>query len=611
MMTFFMKKTLILFILLFAAILCVSGCNQARHAPEIQPRPDMVPPVSPGPDPRTSARYHYLKFLMLHQQNRVEPAMTALETAIAIDPGSSFLKRDLIRMQLELGQEENALALAQALAEQDPENLENLLMLMRLKKDHTQENQMPDLLQQILELDPENKETYLRLGRIYLENQQFSEALDLFSRMADRMPDYYVAHFYRGEALLLSGKYNEATQAFLKTIHLEPDLVEPRFRLVDIYKDPENPAGTVSPELLMDIYEQILEIEPENDRARLERALLLHQTGQTGKAQTLFIELGEEARHNTRLLMTAVDLYISQKRHKDAVVVFSQMQLADPDNDNLNFFLGLAYESDKNAEQAVHHFLKVTPAHPQYKKTLLTIAFLYREMGLNQKAVTFLEDHHKKKPRDIDIISYLSAFYERDGHLEKAMNLLSKGLADAPENTALLFRLGAVQDKAGLKEACIATMKEVIRLDPEDASALNYLGYTYADLGIHLDQAEILIKKAMELKPDDGYIIDSMGWVYYQQGNYEKAVVYLERAAELTAFESIIASHLADAYVKTGRLDNALEVYRKAVANAKEEDADLILEVEQKIQRIEQQSEQPPGEQSDKPEIDQSDPAAP
>lgn len=611
MITFFMKKALIQFILLLVAILCVSGCSQIHHIPEVQTRPDMVPPVSPGPDPQTSARYHYLKFLMLHQENRIEPAMAALETAIAIDPDSSSLKRDLIRMQLERGQEENALTLAQALAEQNPNDVENLLMLVRLKKDRIQEDQMPDLLQQILELDPENKETYLRLGRIYMENQQFSEALDLFSQMAARLPDYYVAHFYQGEAFLLSGKYNEAKQAFLKTIHLEPDLVEPRFRLVDIYKDPANPAGTVDPELIMEIYGQILEIEPENDRARLEMALLLHQTGQTKKAEALFIELGKEARHNTRLLMTAVDLFISQKRHKDAVVVFSQMQKADPDNDNLNFFVGLAHESDKNAKQAVHHFLKVTPAHPQYKKTLLTIAFLYQEMGLNEKAVTFLEDHHKKKPRDIDIISYLSAFYERDGHLEKAMDLLSEGLADAPENTALLFRLGAVQDKAGLKDACIATMKEVIRLDPDDASALNYLGYTYADLGIHLEQAEILIKKAMDLKPDDGYIIDSMGWVYYQQGKYEKALVYLERAAELTAFESIIASHLADAYVKTGQLDIALEVYRKAVANAKEEDADLILEVEQKIQRLEQQSEHPPGEPSDNPDIEKFDPAAP
>jgi Flp pilus assembly protein TadD len=216
--------------------------------------------------------------------------------------------------------------------------------------------------------------------------------------------------------------------------------------------------------------------------------------------------------------------------------------------------------------------------------------------------VAFLEGHHKNNPKDIDIISYLSTFYEQEGHLEKAMDLLTKGLADVPENTSLLFRLGAIQDKAGQKEACIATMKKIIRIDPDDASALNYLGYTYADLGIHLDQAEALIKKALKIKPDDGYITDSMGWVYYKKKEYEKAVFYLEKAATLTEYESIIASHLADAYVKTGRLSKALAVYHKAIVNAKAEDTDLVQELEAKIKDLEQQLPLPDTRKEQKPE---------
>jgi tetratricopeptide (TPR) repeat protein len=592
MVPLFMKKKIIQILLIPVAILCLSGCSQIRQTPVVQAPPDPVPADTAVPDPLVSARYHYLKSLILHRQDQIEPAVAALESAIAIDPDSSFLQRDLIRLHLEQGQEEKAIALAEALAEKNPEDVENLLMLVRLKKNGSEDEQMPQLLTQILELDPKNKETYLRLGRIYMENQWFSEALELFSRMAAELPDYYVAHFYLGEACLVSGNLKAAEASFLKTIDLEPDLVEPRFRLVEILRNPENPEGQADPEKILALFEQILEIEPENDRALLETALLYHKTGQSENAAYLFTELGKEARNNTRLLMTAVDLFISQKRYEDAVIVFSGMLQADPGNDNLNFFLGMAHESNRNPDLAVRHYLKVSPAHPQYKKTLLTIGFLYREMGQTDNAVAFLEYHQQKRPKDIDIIAYLSAFYEKEGRLEKAMDLLSKGLADAPENTALLFRLGAVQDKAGLKQACIATMKEVIRLDPDDASALNYLGYTYADLGIHLDEAEILIRKALDLKPDDGYIIDSMGWVYYRQGRYEEAVIYLERAAELTDFESIIASHLADAYVKTGQLTSAMAAYRKALANASEEDADLVMEVTRKLEALEQLSEQ-------------------
>jgi len=608
-----MTQALIHCLFFVLTLLAVSGCSPIRPAPvdslpadpvaaepgqetllQGHPLPeDLFPPGPPGQDPEMSARYHYLTFLMLHRQNQFDAAVTALEKAIEIDPDDSFLKRDLIRMYLSMGQDETAMSLLDSLVEQHPDNVENLLMMARLKKDDMRDERMHPLLERILELDPENRETYLRLGKIYMDNQQIPEALELFSRMAKRLPDYYVAHFYLGEAHFLSGNYEAAEQAFLRTIDLEPDLIEPRFRLVDILQNPENPAGDTSPDRLLAMYEQILAIDPENSRARLETALLYHKTGQTDPAGRRLSDLGKEALNDTRLLMTAVDLYLSQKRYEDAVIVFSQMLEADPDNDNFNFFLGMAHESSQNPEQAIDHYLKVSPAHPQYKKTLLTIAFLYREAGQTDKAVAFLERHHRQSPEDIDILTYLAAFYEKEDQLEKAMALLSKGLEDAPENTSLLFRLGAVQDKAGLKDESIATMKQVIHLDPEDASALNYLGYTYADLGIHLDQAETLIRKALDIRPDDGYIIDSMGWVYFQQGNYDKAVDYLERAAQLTDYEAIIAEHLADAYLKTGQTVKALETYHRSLARAEASDTELISRVTGKIRELEQQLAHP------------------
>ncbi len=606
-----MTKATIHILLVLLTFLSTAGCGRIQLTPvapidvcpaesaqdkrlSIDSCPDdTFPPGTSARDPQMSPRYHYLTFLMLHRQNQINDAMAALEKAITLDPDASFLKRDLIRMYLSMDQEETALALAESLVAENPDDVENLLLLARLKKDDTRKKNMHPLLQRILELDPNNRETYLRLGKIYMENQQISEALELFSRMTIRLPDYYVAHFYLGEAHFLSGNYTEAAQAFQATIDLEPDLIEPRLRLMDILQDPENPAGKPDPDTLLAMYEQILAIEPENERALLETARLFHQTGQTKLAAQQFIDLGNQARHDNRLLMTAVDLYLSQKRYEDAVTVFSGMLAADPDSDNFNFFLGLAHESSEHPEQAIEHYLRVSPAHPQYKKTLLTIAFLYREIGQTKKAVAFLEQHHQQAPDDIDFITYLAAFYENENQLKKAMALLSKGLENTPDNTSLLFRLGAVQDKAGLKDESIATMKKIIRMDPEDASALNYLGYTYADLGIHLDEAEVLIRKALEIKPDDGYILDSMGWVYFQQGKFDKALGYLERAAELTDYEAIIAAHLADTYLKTGQKLKALKTFHKALAHAEESDTDLISEVTEKIRALEQQIQNP------------------
>jgi tetratricopeptide (TPR) repeat protein len=336
-------------------------------------------------------------------------------------------------------------------------------------------------------------------------------------------------------------------------------------------------------------FEKILEIEPGNDRAALEMALFYYKTGEIKKADALFARLSEDAKKNPRLIMSAVDTFITSKRYKDAVIVFSQLRKADPANTNLIFFTGMAHEALGDIDKAIELYLKVTPDHPQYKKTILSIAFLYRDKNQPEQAIQFLEQHHSQSPADIDIISYLASFYEDENQNNKAITLLQKGLKQVPENTILLFKLGALQDKIGLRQDCINTMKSVIRLDPENTSALNYLGYTYAEMDILLDEAQDLVERALKLKPDDAYITDSLGWVYFRKQEYDQAVFYLEKAAKISEFESIIADHLGDAYVKAGLQGKAVSAYEKALKNAKEDQQNLILQIKEKLKALEDQ----------------------
>jgi tetratricopeptide (TPR) repeat protein len=133
-----------------------------------------------------------------------------------------------------------------------------------------------------------------------------------------------------------------------------------------------------------------------------------------------------------------------------------------------------------------------------------------------------------------------------------------------------------VYDKWGRRAECIERMKQVIDLDPRHTNALNYLGYTYAEMGVHLDEAEQLIQRALALKPDDGYITDSLGWVYFKKGRYREALSVLERASRLAPEDPVILEHVGDAHRQLGQVPEAVNYYRRALERKTDDRQPLI-----------------------------------
>lgn len=127
------------------------------------------------------------------------------------------------------------------------------------------------------------------------------------------------------------------------------------------------------------------------------------------------------------------------------------------------------------------------------------------------------------------------------------------------------FRLGALYERLGKPLLAIQRMKRVVEINPRDAQAHNFIGYTYAEMGdpAHLSLALTHIKRALELKPNDGYFIDSLGWVYYQMKRYDEAVKHLEKASSLIKDDATILEHLADAYLARKDHKAAMKTYRK------------------------------------------------
>ncbi|MGH6954092.1 MAG: tetratricopeptide repeat protein, partial [Alphaproteobacteria bacterium] len=146
----------------------------------------------------------------------------------------------------------------------------------------------------------------------------------------------------------------------------------------------------------------------------------------------------------------------------------------------------------------------------------------------------------------------------------------------------LLYARGIALERSKQWPRAEADLLRALEFRPEQALVLNYLGYSWADRGENLERAREMIERAVALRPNDGYIVDSLGWVHYRMGQYDKAVIHLERALELKSGDAVITDHLGDAYWQAGRKTEARFQWRRALTL--DADQDLRRSIQLKLE---------------------------
>ena len=217
-----------------------------------------------------------------------------------------------------------------------------------------------------------------------------------------------------------------------------------------------------------------------------------------------------------------------------------------------------------NAE-ALAEYERIPDASPFYGSAQVRAGYILKGQGRTAEAVGRAEKALAAKKNDAALYGLLAALYEADGRLPEAEKTLKDGIGVAPQSTDLRYRLGMLYDRTGRPDDGIREMEEILKQEPDSPEALNFIGYSWADRGIRLDEAEAMIKKALALKPGDGFITDSLGWVYYRKNRFDEAVRYLKEAAAILPEDPAIADHLGDACEKAGRPGEALAQYEKAL----------------------------------------------
>src|SRR5215510_2664717 len=243
------------------------------------------------------------------------------------------------------------------------------------------------------------------------------------------------------------------------------------------------------------------------------------------------------------------------------------------------------YESLKKPELAIKVYERVPANSSLHRNAAIQMAANLDSLERADDAQKHLEGLIKQRPDDMEAIVALGNVLRGRKKFAECANVYSKGVAGIPNpekaNWVLFYFRGICHERSKQWPKAEADLKKALALYPDQPHVLNYLGYSWIDQGVNLDEGMEMIKKAVQQRPDDGYIVDSLGWAYYRIGNYEEATKQLERAIELKPEDPTINDHLGDAYWRVGRVLEAK--FQWAHARDLKPDPEELPKIEEKL----------------------------
>ncbi len=268
---------------------------------------------------------------------------------------------------------------------------------------------------------------------------------------------------------------------------------------------------------------------------------------------------------------------LNREGAEDTVMLYLQLSHAlDKDAADTLVLLGGIAENAKQPEKAIDFYRQVPETSPMRRISELQLGLTLAETGKVEDARTHLQGLIASDPKDVrSYLAYGSVLSEAKDYAAMATNYDKAveviGQSPAKNHWSIFFQRGIANERLKKWDKAEPDFRKALELNPEQPQVLNYLGYSWVDMNRNLQEGLEMIKKAVDLRPDDGYIVDSLGWAYYRLGRFEESVVELERAAELRAGDATINDHLGDAYWRVGRKLEATYQWKRALASEPDE----------------------------------------
>ncbi len=545
---------------LIVAIFATASRN-AAHASETHPQsrtPDALHYEPPADDlildreaeREADALSYFVQGLLIQESAQSDEALAAFRKTLDIDPGYTELAERVAAEYLRRGDKTTAIDVLKDAALHSKDSARPHLFLATI---YLRDMQRPaialDYAQKARSVEPENPEVYQALYEIHLATGQPAKALDALSGALDLEipePDYW-----------------------LRIGELHTTLLVPE-------------DGEAKPEDIQRInaiYEKAMQLAGEEDPIVLTVAAdyFIH-TRQIAKAIPLYLRVLELDPADGDNLMLAVREKLARSflvtgQRSEAMQVLEDIIKADPTRHETYEFLAQLQEEEKNYLAALGNYeqsLLLNAFNPFVYFKAGELALMVQEPD---RAVATLEQGRKLFP-DLPAMTYsLAVAYTYAERYPLALAMFENAMRESSSgdgsviNAGFYFNYASAAEQAGDYNLAAEMFQRSINLDPSNAApALNYLAYMWAERGERLEEAEALVLRALEVEPDSGAYLDTLGWIHFKRGDYEKALPELLRAAgNIETPDPIIFDHIGDAYEKLEDLINARKYWKMAL----------------------------------------------
>jgi predicted Zn-dependent protease len=511
----------------------------------------------------------------------------------------------------------------------DAQRVLGRLLLDRAGTDRAKVDEALTHLQAAFKLNPDDIGTGMAVAQILLSTNRTADAEKTLATLLERAPDQRSLNYFYAQVLTKLGRGDESRQYLERAVQVDATFGPAILQLIDIYQkenewqkaaevmqplindDPMNldlqrqqaffylRAGL--PDKARSAFKSLVEADPKDTRSQFYLAEALNDLEQYEEADKIYRGLLAKTPADPDVLASYGLSQIGQRKYDDAAKTFQLLLgVSDlPDNLQVLAKTQLAYINlqkgnyaqalddtrsilvfrDKPNAQAVNIALDALKRQKRYSDAIALLqplvdnfaadAFVnarYVEMLIRAGAMdrAKLAASTQAKFGTKNTLATAEAYIQTE-QFDPAISMLRDGLKKTPEDLDLQFELGSAFERSGDKKSAERLFLEILNKRPEHAATLNYLGYMWAEGGINLDRAADMLNRAVKQEPKNGAYVDSLGWVYYQQGKLDLAEKYLTDAAHLLPRDATVQEHLGDVFAKRGDVHRALDLYRVAL----------------------------------------------